>query len=74
MQRVVQECQIQTKIRKDKDRDIFSNKDIICKLGQRFFLLTLVNEREVNWIKPTYTVPPRKLGNRTTEEASFIRR
>lgn len=37
MQRVVQECQIQTKIRKDKDRDIFSNKDIICKLGQRFF-------------------------------------
>lgn len=32
---------IQTKIRKDDDRDIFSNQDIICKPGQIFLKLYL---------------------------------
>lgn len=40
---------IQTKIRKDDDTDILSNKDIICKPGQIFFKLQL-------WMKEKWVV------------------
>ena len=57
-------CQTQTEIRRERDR--FSNKDNF-KFGQRCFSLTLKNKREVNCIKPTYTVLPKQLKNGTNE-------